>query len=122
MTDVSFLRSYISLTHFSPMFNLRYIEIYCVNLKITGLCIWPLIKYCSCTCSRVGKRLCTVRGTRACFPVETKLVALSNSTCRQANSVFHPSEVCKLVPDNSGAKSGSMMIRVAPIKHHWWYD
>ena len=40
----------------------------------------------------------------------------------RANSVFHPSEVGKWVPDNTGANSESSTMRVAPIDQHRWYD
>ena len=38
------------------------------------------------------------------------------------SSVVHPSEASKWVLHNTGARSGSSTMRVAPIDHHWWYD
>ena len=44
------------------------------------------------------------------FPVEVRFPIFSHC---QVNSVFHPSEVGKGVPDNTGANSRLSMIRVA---------
>ena len=64
----------------------------------------------------------TMRATRVRFPVEVIPTDLPTSSRCKANSAFHPSEVGKWVPDNTGANSGSSTMRVAPIDHHRWYD
>ena len=69
------------------------------------------------SCSVVGKPLCY-----HCVSNPGLISHRSPSSCFQANSAFHPSEVGKRVPDNTGANSGSSMMRAAPIGHHWWYD
>ena len=63
-----------------------------------------------------------MRVTRVWLPVEVIPTDPPISSLCQANSAFHPSEVGKWVPDNTGANSGSQTMRVAPIDHHWWYD
>ena len=67
-------------------------------------------------------RCAKMRATRFRFPMEVIVTDLPTSLCCQGNSGFHPSEVSKLVLDNTRTSSEPSSMKVASINHHLWYD
>ena len=115
--------------YFKCIFTFEYLNIY-IYIYIY-ICVCVCVCICMSVyilifnvyvygCSVVGKSLCYHTSDRIRFPLDLHTTR-SPGRC-QANSGIQPSEVGKWVPDNTGAKSGSSTMRVAPIDHHWWYD
>ena len=112
------------MTGFYMMANLTFKVLNANAITLTHF--MPLIPFCitwkhQCGgCSKVGKPLCYHASNPGSISRGSHTIR-SPSRC-WANSAFHPFEVGKWVPDNTGANSGSSTMRVAPMDHLWWYD
>lgn len=69
----------------------------------------------------MGKQLC-------CYVSCLGSIPLGGHTSRSCTLLARPAQlsilfkVSKQVLVNIGANSGSSLMRVGPIGHHWWYD